>query len=210
MDLGLIGKKLGMTRIFLEDGKEVPVTVIEAGPCAVVQKKTRQKEGYDAVQVGLGLKKKKVNSPISGHFKKAGVEPRKVLKEFRTCEVDEFKQGDELKADIFTAGDFVDVSAISKGKGFSGVMKRWNFGGAASNTHGTHKVNRKPGSIGMSATPARVFKGTKMAGRKGGVKSVSQNLRVVRVDAEKNLVLVCGAVAGSPGGYVIIKKAKKK
>jgi large subunit ribosomal protein L3 len=210
MGVGLIGKKLGMTRIFLEDGREVPVTVIEAGPCAVVQKKTAQKEGYDSVQVGLGLKKKKVNSPMAGHFKKAGVEPCMVLKEFRTCEADEFKEGDELKANMFAAGDFVDVSAISKGKGFSGVMKRWNFGGAASNTHGTHKVNRKPGSIGMSATPARVFKGTKMAGRKGGVRSVAQNLRVARVDAEKNLVLVCGAVAGFPGGYVIIKKAKKK
>ena len=210
MDVGLIGKKLGMTRIFADDGTAVPATVIQAGPCLVVQKKTVKKEGYDAVQIGFIPRKKKGKSPQAGHFRKAGVEPLTVLREFRTQEADKYEEGHEIKADIFSPGDYVDVSGVSKGKGFSGVMKRWGFGGAASMSHGTHKVNRKPGAIGMSATPARVFKGTKMAGRKGAVKSMMQNLRVIRVDLENNLLLVDGPVAGFSGNYVIIKKAKKK
>lgn len=210
MDAGLIGKKLGMTQVFTEDGTAKAATVIYAGPCVVVQRKTRGKEGYDAVQLGFSAGKKKVKSAQAGHFKKAGVKPQSLLKEFRISGDAEYEEGRELKADFFSPGDHVDVAGVSRGKGFQGVMKRWGFGGAASNSHGTHKVNRKPGAIGMSATPARVFKGTKMAGRKGAVKSVMQNLKVVRVDADKNLLLVDGPVAGAAGSCVIIRKAKKK
>ncbi len=210
MGVGLIGKKLGMTQIFSEDGTAHSVTVIEAGPCFVVQKKSLAKEGYEAVQLGYGEKKKNVKQAQAGHFKKAGVEPKRMLKEFRAEGVEDLSEGQELKADIFTEGDYVDVSGVSKGKGFAGVMKRWGFGGAASMTHGTHKVNRKAGSIGMSATPARVLKGTKMAGHLGAVKTVMQSLRVVRVDVENNLLFVNGPVAGPAGGYVVVRKAKKK
>lgn len=210
MDAGLIGKKLGMTQIFSDDGTLRPATVIHAGPCVVVQRKTGAKDGYDAVQIGFSERKKKVKSAQAGHFKKAGVAPQSVLKEFRVSPDAEYEAGSELKADSFSPGDMVDVAGVSRGKGFQGVMKRWGFGGAASTSHGTHKVNRKPGAIGMSATPARVFKGTKMAGRKGAVKSVAQNLQVIRVDADKNLLFVDGPVPGASGSRVIISKAKKK
>jgi large subunit ribosomal protein L3 len=210
MAAGLIGRKVGMVKVYTEDGTEVPATVIQAGPCVVVQRKTKTKEGYDSVQVGFGVKKKNVNLPEAGRFKKANVEAMKILKEFRVKEDDNYEVGSEFKVDMFTPGDYVDVSGVSKGKGFSGVMKRHGFGGAASNSHGTHKVNRKPGSIGMSATPARVFKGTKMAGRAGASRSSIQNLKVVRVDAENNMLFVKGPVAGFSGSYVIIQKAKKK
>lgn len=212
MDAGLIGRKIGMTRFFAEDGTAEAATVIEAGPCVVVQKKTADKDGYEALQLGYsgGRKKAGANAPRKGHFGRAGVEPLAVLKEFRTSSPSDLEEGQELRVDLFSPGDYVDVSGISRGKGFAGVMKRWGFGGAASMTHGTHKVNRKPGAIGMSATPARVFKGTKMAGRKGAVKSVMQSLRVLGVDSDRNRLIVKGPVAGFHGSYVYIKKARKR
>jgi large subunit ribosomal protein L3 len=209
MNVGLIGKKVSMTQVFEESGEVVPVTVIEAGPCPVIQKKTKDSDGYEALQLGFGEKKKNVKKPIMGHFKKAGVEPRKLVKEFRLDSASEYQVGQEITVDMLSPGDFVDVAGVSKGKGFTGVMKRWGFKGGPG-SHGSHKWNRRPGSIGASATPSRVLKGMKMAGHAGAKRVSVQSLKVVRVDKEKNLLLVKGAVAGANGGYLIINKAKKK
>ena len=203
MKKGLIGKKIGMTQIFDEKGNMIPVTVIEAGPCAVVQKKTTENDGYDAVQIGFGDKKVgRVNKPEAGHFKKAYVAPKKVLKEFRLDDTSSVNVGDILKADIFAAGDIVDVVGKSKGKGTAGVIKRWNFG-RLRETHGTGPVARHGGSLG-TIDPARIFKGKKMAGHLGAERVTVQNLEVVKVDAENNIIAVKGAVPGPKGGIVVL------
>lgn len=203
---GLIGKKVGMTRLFLEEGKVVPVTLLLVGPCQVVQVKTPAKEKYSAVQLGWGLKKaSRVNKPLTGHFKKAGLEPVRVLREFRVEDIESFSVGQEFKADLFAAGDKVKVTGTSKGRGFTGVVKRHNFGGGRK-THGctTHDA---PGSIGASADPSRVMKGRRMPGQYGNQRSQASNLKVVDVRPEQNLVIVKGAVPGPNGGIVIVEKA---
>ena len=195
MNKGLIGKKIGMTQLFDENGKVIPVTVVEAGPCTVVQKKTIENDGYAAVQVGFGdVKVTKVNKPMAGHFKKADVAPKKVLKEFRLADTDSVNVGDILKADIFAVGDRVDVVGTSKGKGTAGVIKRWNFS-RLKETHGTGPVHRHGGSLGV-IDPARIFKGKKMAGHLGSEKVTVQNLDIVKVDVENNLIAIKGAIPG--------------
>ncbi len=209
MSIGLIGKKVGMRQVFEESGAAVPSTVIYAGFCKVIQKKAGDTDGYEAVQLGFDEKKKNVKKPLLGHFKKWGAEPRKIVREFKVESSAEYQPGQEIGVDVFKPGDFVDVSGISKGKGFTGVMKRWGFSGGPG-SHGSHKWNRRPGSIGASATPGRVLKGMKMAGHAGAGKVSVQNLKVLRVDMENGLLFVKGAVAGANGGYLIIRKAKKK
>lgn len=210
MQKGLIGKKIGMTQFFDEKGNVIPVTVLEVGPCAVVQKKTEEKDGYKAVQLGFGdMKVSRVNKPMKGHFAKADVAPKKVLKEFRLADTDAVNVGDILKADIFAAGEKVDISGTSKGKGYAGAIKRWNFG-RLKETHGTGPVARHQGSMGACSDPSRVFKGKKMPGHLGAEKVTVQNLDVVKVDAENNLIAVKGAVPGAKGGYVVITNAVKK
>ena len=210
MQKGLIGKKIGMTQIFEENGKVIPVTVLEVGPCAVVQKKTAEKDGYDAVQLGFGdVKLNRVNKPMKGHFAKVDVAPKKVLREFRLADTSALNTGDVLKADLFAAGEKVDVSGTSKGKGYAGSIKRWNFG-RLKETHGSGPVVRHQGSMGACSDPSRVFKGKKMAGHLGSEKVTVQNLDVVKVDAENNLIAVKGAVPGAKGGYVVITDAVKK
>ena len=210
MQKGLIGKKIGMTQFFDEKGNVIPVTVLEVGPCAVVQKKTEEKDGYKAVQLGFGdMKVSRVNKPMKGHFAKADVAPKKVLKEFRLADTDAVNVGDILKADIFAAGEKVDISGTSKGKGYAGAIKRWNFG-RLKETHGTGPVARHQGSMGACSDPSRVFKGKKMPGHLGAEKVTVQNLDVVKVDAENNLIAVRGAVPGAKGGYVVITNAVKK
>ena len=210
MQKGLIGKKIGMTQLFDENGKVIPVTVIEAGPCAVVQKKTNEKDGYEAVQLGYGdMKLSRVNKPMKGHFAKADVAPKKVLKEFRLADTAAANVGDIIKADIFAAGEKVDVSGTGKGKGYAGAIKRWNFG-RLKETHGSGPVVRHQGSMGACSDPSRVFKGKKMAGHLGCEKVTVQNLEVVKVDAENNLIAVKGAIPGAKGGYVVITDAVKK
>jgi len=209
MNAGLIGKKAGMMRVFETDGTAVPATVITAGPCVVVCKKAEEKDGYKAVQLGFEIKKKNVNKPLAGQFRKAGVEPRRLLREFRVENGEEYQVGQELRVDMFSPGDFVDVEGISKGKGFTGVMKRWGFSGGGA-SHGANKCKRRPGSIGASATPGRVLKGKKMPGRAGMRKVSAQSLKVVRVDAGSNILMVKGAVPGHVNSYVFIRKAKKK
>lgn len=210
MQKGLIGKKIGMTQFFDEKGNVIPVTVLEVGPCAVVQKKTEEKDGYKAVQLGFGdMKVSRVNKPMKGHFAKADVAPKKVLKEFRLADTDAVNVGDVLKADIFAAGEKVDVCGTSKGKGYAGAIKRWNFG-RLKETHGTGPVARHQGSMGACSDPSRVFKGKKMPGHLGAEKVTVQNLDVVKVDAENNLIAVKGAVPGAKGGYVVITNAVKK
>lgn len=209
MKKGLIGKKIGMTQIFDENGKMIPVTVIEAGPCVVVQKKTTENDGYEAVQVGYGdVKANKVTKPMGGHFKKADVAPKKVLKEFRLADTSAVNVGDILKADIFAAGEYVDVVGKSKGKGTAGVIKRWNFG-RLRETHGTGPVARHGGSLGV-IDPARIFKGKKMAGHLGSERVTVQNLSVVKVDVENNLIAIKGSVPGPKGGIVVIADSVKK
>ena len=209
MKKGLIGKKIGMTQIFDENGNMVPVTVIEAGPCVVVQKKTTENDGYEAVQVGYGdVKANKVTKPMGGHFKKADVAPKKVLKEFRLADTSAVNVGDILKADIFAAGEYVDVVGKSKGKGTAGVIKRWNFG-RLRETHGTGPVARHGGSLGV-IDPARIFKGKKMAGHLGSERVTVQNLSVVKVDVENNLIAIKGSVPGPKGGIVVIADSVKK
>lgn len=205
---GILGKKLGMTQIFTENGIRIPVTVIEAGPCSVVQKKVVDTDGYDAVQLGFGAQKAhRINKPEMGHFKKAGKGVFAFLREM-DGDIAECEVGSEiLCSDVFSAGDVVDISGVSKGKGFQGVMKRWNFSGGRS-SHGS-KFHRHGGSIGMSATPARVFKGKKMAGQMGNEKVTTQNLEIVDVRADQNLILVKGAVPGPKNGLVTIRKAVK-
>lgn len=209
MDIGIIGKKVGMTQLFEDGNVSVSVTVIKAGPCTIVQRKTKDSDGYSAVQLGFEDKKKNVKKPLHGHFKRCGVSPKNVLREFRVDSDGEYQAGQEIRTDMFTPGDFVDVTGISKGKGFTGVMKRWGFAGGPG-SHGAHKWNRRPGSIGASADPSRVLKGMKMAGQSGKKQVAAQNLKVMRVDKEKNLLMVKGAVPGANGGYLIIKKAVRK
>lgn len=204
---GIIGKKIGMTRVFNQEGQAIPVTVIEAGPCPVVQVKTRQKEGYDAIQLGFGEKRKKLFAqPLLGHFAKARLEPRRILKEMRTNRADEFKVGQELKVDVFSVGERVNVSGTSKGLGFQGGVRRHKFHGGPK-THGQSDRLRAPGSIGGSSYPSRVFKGQRMPGRMGGEKLTIRNLEVVGVDLEKNLLLLKGAVPGKKNTYLAIKKS---
>ena len=208
MKKGLIGKKIGMTQLFDENGKVIPVTVVEAGPCTVVQKKTIENDGYAAVQVGFGdVKVTKVNKPMAGHFKKADVAPKKVLKEFRLENIADVNVGDVLKADIFAAGDRVDVVGTSKGKGTAGVIKRWNFS-RLKETHGTGPVHRHGGSLGV-IDPARIFKGKKMAGHLGAEKVTVQNLDIVKVDVENNLIAIKGAIPGPKNGIVVIADSVK-
>ena len=203
MNKGIIGKKIGMTQLFDEKGMVVPVTVIEAGPCVVVQKKTVENDGYSAIQVGFGdLKAHKVNKPMKGHFDKNNVAAKRVLKEFRLDDCAAVNVGDVLKADIFAEGDSVDVRGTSKGKGYAGVIKRWNFG-RLKESHGTGPVHRHGGSLGV-IDPARIFKGKKMAGHLGNERVTVQNLSVVKVDAEKNIIAVKGAVPGPKGGIVVL------
>lgn len=204
---GIIGKKLGMTSIFGNDGEVIPVTVIEAGPCTVVDIKTTDKDGYQALQLGFGnVKEKKVNKPLSGHFKKNNVAPKLVLKEFKNFNVSEFKIGDEIKCSIFNEGDVIKVKGKSKGKGFQGVVKRHGFGGIGMTTHGQSDRVRAPGSIGASSYPSRVFKGQRMAGRMGYDNVTVRGLKVVKIDAERNLVFVKGAVPGAINSIVELIK----
>jgi len=207
--VGILGQKAGMSQVFSEKGEALPVTVIKAGPCFVVQKKSDSKEGYNAIQIGYGERKQKsLNKPKRGHFEKARVRPLKYLREFRVHNVDEYQLGQEIRVDIFKVGDYVDVKGTSKGKGFAGAVKRWGFkGGPAS--HGSRQ-HRRVGSIGGSSFPARVFPGTKMAGRMGGSSSVAKRLEVVKIIPEDNLILVKGAVTGVKKGLVVISKSKKK
>lgn len=208
MEKAILGTKIGMTQLFDEDGKVIPVTVVEAGPCVVVQKKTNETDGYEAVQVGFGdVKEKRLNKPQKGHFAKADVAARKFLREFRLADVSAYNVGDEIKADIFAAGDSIDVTGTSKGKGFAGPMKRWGLHrGPMSHGSGYH---RGSGSMGACSTPGRVMKGKKLPGHMGNVKVTVQNLEIVKVDADKNLILIKGAVPGNKGGLVVIKNSVK-
>ena len=208
MKKGLIGKKIGMTQIFNEEGKVIPVTVIEAGPCVVSQVKTEETDGYNSIQLGFGaIKESKVNKPERGHFTKANIAPARYLREIRVDSIEDVKVGDELKADIFMAGDKIDIQGTSKGKGFQGVIKR----------HGQHRgpmghgsmYHRRPGSMGSTSTPGRVFKGKKLPGHMGHVTVTIQNLDVVKVDMDKNVILVKGSVPGAKGAILKIKSAVK-
>lgn len=207
---GLLGTKLGMTQLWDENNKVVPVTVIQAGPCVVTQVRTPEQDGYNAVQLGFGaVKAKKVTKPEAGHFSKADVTPRKHLVELRTADASEFELGQELTAEVFAGGDVVDVTGTSKGKGTAGVMKRHGFKGLRA-SHGVHRKHRSPGSIGGCATPGRVFKGLRMAGRMGNDKVTVQNLKIHAVDAERGLLLVRGAIPGNTGSLVVVRSAAKK
>ena len=201
---GLIGKKIGMTSVFSVEGKNIPCTVIEAGPCVVTQVKTAETDGYEAVQLGFGVKKEK-NTPKAefGHFKKAGVEPKRHVVEFREFD-GEYKLGDTVTVDVIKEESWVDITGVTKGKGFQGVVKRYNFRGVGDATHGQHNRLRAPGSLGASSYPSRVFKGMRMAGRTGGANKTVQNLRVLKVIPESNLVIVKGSVPGAKGSTVII------
>jgi large subunit ribosomal protein L3 len=207
--LGIIGRKIGMTQIFLEDGSVVPVTVVEAGPCSVVQKKTKEKDGYDALQLGfLPKKSQRVNRPLSGHFKKAGVGPCYYLKEFRVKDGTKFEIGQEVKVNLFKPGDLVDVTGLSRGKGFTGVMKRHGFHGAPG-SHGTHEYFRHGGSVGSATYPHHVFKGMKMPGQHGNRKVTLQNIKVVDIREDQNLLFLKGGIPGSPNGWILIRSATK-
>ena len=207
MKKALLGKKVGMTQIFDENGKVIPVTVIEAGPCTVVQVKTKDADGYEAVQLGFGeVKAKKVTKPAAGHFKKANVEPKKHLREFRLEEIS-YNVGDELKADVFTAGESVDITGTTKGKGFQGVIKRHGQSRGPMG-HGS-MYHRRPGSMGPTSTPGRVFKGKKLPGHMGMQQVTIQNLEVVSVDLDKNVILVKGSVPGNKGAILKIKDSVK-
>jgi large subunit ribosomal protein L3 len=205
----LLGRKLGMTRIFTDDGRWVDVTLLEAGPCTVVQRKTEKTDGYEAIQVGFGSAGKKRSSikPLAGHFKKANVEPTSVLREFRIDGASELKAGDKISNEIFKAGDRIDISGTTKGKGFAGVIKRHGFAGGPGG-HGSH-FHRAPGSIGQSADPAKVYKNKRMPGRMGNVKRTTQNIEVIQVDSDKNLVVVRGSVPGANGGLVVLQHSVK-
>ena len=209
MKKGLIGKKIGMTQIFDEKGNVIPVTVVEAGPCVITQKKTIENDGYAAVQVGFGdMKAQRVNKPMKGHFEKNNVAPKKVLKEFRLENIADVNVGDILKADVFAVGDKVDVIGTSKGHGTAGSIKRWNFS-RLRESHGTGPVARHAGSLGACSTPSRVYKGKKLAGHYGVDRTTVQNLIIAKVDAENNLIAVKGAIPGPKGGIVVIADAKK-
>jgi large subunit ribosomal protein L3 len=206
---GLLGEKLGMTQVWDENNRVVPVTVVKAGPCVVTQVRTPQADGYDAVQIAYGAPNpRKVTKPMQGHFDKAGVTPRRHTVELRTSDASEYTLGQELTVELFEAGQVVDVVGTSKGKGFAGVMKRHGFSGVGA-SHGSHRNHRKPGSIGGASTPSRVFKGMRMPGRTGGARVTSPNVKVHAVDAEKGLLLLKGAVPGPTGGLVLVKTAAK-
>ncbi|MCX5212384.1 MULTISPECIES: 50S ribosomal protein L3 [unclassified Kitasatospora] len=206
---GILGEKLGMTQVWDENNRIVPVTVVKAGPNVVTQVHTADGTGYDAVQIGFGeIDPRKVNKPLAGHFAKAGVTPRRHLVELRTSDASEYTLGQEITAELFEAGVKVDVTGTSKGKGFAGVMKRHNFKGLGAG-HGVQRKHRSPGSIGGCATPGRVFKGMKMAGRMGHERVTTQNLTVHAVDAEKGLLLIKGAIPGPNGGLVLVRTAAK-
>ena len=206
---GVLGEKLGMTQVWDEDNRLVPVTVIQAGPCVVTQVRNAETDGYDAVQIAYGaIDPRKVNQPKSGHFAKAGVTPRRHLVELRTADASEYSLGQEVTVELFENGQAIDVTGTTKGKGFAGVMKRHGFAGVSA-SHGAHRNHRKPGSIGGCATPGRVFKGMRMAGRMGGVRQTTQNLTIHAVDAEKGLLLIKGAVPGPRGGIVLVRTAAK-
>ena len=203
---GLIGKKVGMTSIFDENGKNVPCTIIEAGPCVVTQVRTKEVDGYDALQLGFDDKaEKRATKAELGHFKKAGTSVKKKVVEFQGFE-DNYKLGDTITVDFFTEGEFVDITGVSKGKGFQGVVRRHGFGGVGQSTHGQHNRLRAPGSVGASSYPSRVFKGMRMAGRMGAEKVTVQNLKVLKVVAEKNLLIVKGCIPGHKNAYVTIHK----
>lgn len=209
MKKGLIGKKIGMTQIFTEEGKVIPVTVVEAGPCVVTQKKTTENDGYEAVQVGFGdIKVSKLNKPMKGHFDKNNVAPKKTLKEFRLEDCSALNVGDIIKADTFAEGEIVDVKGTSKGHGTAGAIKRWNFS-RLRESHGTGPNARHQGSLGACSSPSRVFKGRKMAGHYGHETVTIQNLTVAKVDAENNLIAIKGAIPGPKGGIVVIADAVK-
>ena len=204
---GIIGKKIGMTSLFNEEGKNIPCTVIQAGPCSVLQVRTEEVDGYVAVQLGFDDKSEKnVGKALAGHFKKAGSTPKAKIVEFRNAFEHDVKTGDLVEVNMFAEGEYVDVTGTSKGKGFQGVVKRHGFGGVMQATHGQHNRLRAPGSIGAGSDPSRVFKGMRMAGRMGGKQVTVQNLQVLKVDEEQNLLVVKGAVPGAQNSYVIIKK----
>ncbi len=201
---GLIGKKIGMTQLFDQESLMVVVTLVEAGPCYVVSRKTVQSDGYEALQLGFGKgKPQRFSKPMSGHFKKSKVPPLKVLKEFKAENVEDYQPGQEIKADIFSSGDILDITGVSKGKGFSGTMKRYGFRGGPSSHGGM--AHRRPGSIGQASYPGRVFKGIKMAGRMGGRNTTVRGVRVVSVDPDKNLIAVRGSLPGPDGGTLLLK-----
>ena len=210
MKKAILGKKIGMTQIFDENGKVVPVTVIEAGPCVVSQKKTIETDGYEAVQIGFGdLRPKLVNKPAKGHFDKFGIAPKRVLRECRFEDISTYNVGDIIKADVFEAGEKVDVVGTSKGKGYAGVIKRWNFR-RLKESHGTGPVARHAGSLGACSDPSRVYKGKKLAGHLGAERVTIQNLDIVKVDAENNLIAIKGAIPGPKGGIVVLADTVKK
>ena len=203
---GLLGKKIGMTSVFSADGKNTPCTVIEVGPCVVTQVKTLESDGYEVLQLGYEDKKEKhTTNPEMGHFKKAGVTPKRHLAEFKGFE-GEYKLGDAITVEMFAEGDFVDIAGTSKGKGFQGVVKRHGFGGVGQTTHGQHNRLRAPGSVGACSYPAKVFKGMRMAGQTGNKRVTVQNLQVLKVIAEHNLMMIKGSIPGSKGSIVIIEK----
>ena len=210
MQKAIIGKKIGMTQIFDEKGNVIPVTVVEAGPCNGVMKKTIENDGYEAVQIGFGdVKVQRVNKPMMGHFKKADVAPKKTLKEFKLDDMASVNVGDTIKADIFAVGEKVDVIGTSKGKGTAGAIKRWNFS-RLKETHGTGPVARHAGSLGACSDPSRVYKGKKLAGHLGCERVTIQNLVVAKIDADNNLIAIKGAIPGPKGGIVVIRDSVKK
>ena len=207
---GVLGEKLGMTQVWDDNNKVVPVTVVKAGPCVVTQVRTPENDGYSAVQIAFGaIDPRKVNKPAAGHFEKAGVTPRRHLVEIRTADASEYVLGQELSAGTFEVGQMVDIVGTTKGKGFAGVMKRHGFHGLRA-THGVQRKHRSPGSIGGCSTPGRVFKGMKMAGRMGGERQTTLNLRIQSVDLERGLILVKGAIPGPKGGLVFVRSAVKE
>jgi large subunit ribosomal protein L3 len=207
---GLLGEKLGMTQVWDENNRVVPVTVVKAGPCVVTQVKTPEQDGYSSVQIAFGaIDPRKVNQPAQGHFAKAGVTPRRHLVELRTSDASEYTLGQELAVDTFEAGQVIDVVGTTKGKGYAGVMKRHGFSGVSA-SHGAHRNHRKPGSIGGCATPGRVFKGMRMAGRMGVARQTTQNLTIHSIDAENGLILIKGAVPGPKGGLVLVRTSAKE
>ena len=209
MKKGIIGKKIGMTQIFDENGNVIPVTVIEAGPCTVAQKKTAETDGYDAIQLGfVDVEEKKITKPQAGHFKKTGTTPKKHLKEFRLDDISGYNTGDTVTADIFAAGEKVDVTGITKGRGYTGSVKRWNHS-ILRMTHGTGPIHRQCGSMGPNSSPSRVFKNKKMAGQYGNEQVTVLNLSIAKIDTEKNIIAVKGAVPGARGGIVFIRNSVK-
>lgn len=206
---GILGEKLGMTQVWDENNRVVPVTVVKAGPCVVTQVRTPENDGYSGVQIAFGqIDPRKVTQPMLGHFAKAGVTPRRHLLELRFDDASDYALGQELGADTFEAGSNIDVTGVTKGKGFAGTMKRHGFSGVSA-SHGAHKNHRKPGSIGACATPGRVFKGVRMSGRMGGITQTTQNLKIHAVDTEKGLILVKGAIPGPAGSVVLLRSAAK-